>query len=113
MIGADLNNSSPVDVAYARALQLRIEQINASGKLGDRQLLLLGDDALARALTRFTPAGMDSAVRDSRELLAMPSPEIAAMVRQDPLGLFGLLREQLGDAGGDRAGRVAGGVRAR
>jgi predicted RND superfamily exporter protein len=68
--------------------------------IGDRQLLLLGDDALARALVRFTPAGMDAAVRDSRELLAMPSPEIAAMVRQDPLGLFGLLREQLGDAGG-------------
>lgn len=67
--------------------------------VGDRQLLLLEDDARARALGRFTPAGMDAAVRDSRELLAMPSPEIAAMVRQDPLGLFGLLREQLGDAG--------------
>jgi predicted exporter len=68
--------------------------------IGDRQLLLLDDEALTRALRRFTPAGMDAAVRDSRELLAMPSPEIAAMVRQDPLGLFGLLREGLGDAGG-------------
>jgi branched-chain amino acid transport system substrate-binding protein len=40
VIGADLNNSSAVDVAYARALQLRIEQINTSGKLGSRKLLL-------------------------------------------------------------------------
>ncbi len=40
VIAADLNNSSPVDRAYARALQLRIEQINASGQLGDRELRL-------------------------------------------------------------------------
>src|SRR5690242_3917623 len=43
-IGADLNNSSPVDVAYGRALQLRIEQINASGRLGDRKLVLRAQD---------------------------------------------------------------------
>jgi predicted exporter len=67
--------------------------------IGDRQLLLLEAPALDRALGRFTSPAMDAAVRDSRELLAMPSPEIAAMVRQDPLGLFGLLREQLGDTG--------------
>ncbi|MBU2668682.1 ABC transporter substrate-binding protein [Actinoplanes bogorensis] len=44
VIAADLNNSSPIDVAYARALQLRIEQINASGQLGDRQLRLETQD---------------------------------------------------------------------
>ena len=45
VIGADLNNSSAVDVAYARALQLRIEQVNASGQLGEgRQLLLRTQD---------------------------------------------------------------------
>ncbi|WP_240669886.1 ABC transporter substrate-binding protein [Actinoplanes solisilvae] len=44
VIAADLNNSSPVDTAYARALQLRIEQINASGQLGDRVLQLRTTD---------------------------------------------------------------------
>jgi branched-chain amino acid transport system substrate-binding protein len=44
VIGADLNNSSTVDTAYARALQLRIEQVNASGQLGDRKLLLRTQD---------------------------------------------------------------------
>jgi branched-chain amino acid transport system substrate-binding protein len=40
VIGADLASGSAVDTAYARALQLKIEQINASGALGDRQLVL-------------------------------------------------------------------------
>jgi predicted RND superfamily exporter protein len=66
--------------------------------LADRQLLLLDDPALARALERFRPDGMARAVRDARELLAMPSPEIAGLVRQDPLGLLTILREQLADA---------------
>jgi branched-chain amino acid transport system substrate-binding protein len=44
VIGADLNNDSPVDIAYARALQLRVEQINAGGELGGRQLILRTQD---------------------------------------------------------------------
>jgi branched-chain amino acid transport system substrate-binding protein len=44
VIGADLNNSSPVDNAYARALKLRIEQINASGQLGRSVLQLRMSD---------------------------------------------------------------------
>ncbi|WP_250028603.1 ABC transporter substrate-binding protein [Paractinoplanes maris] len=44
VVAADLNNSSAVDLAYARALQLRIEQINASGQLGDRKLELRTQD---------------------------------------------------------------------
>ncbi|HET6534257.1 MAG TPA: ABC transporter substrate-binding protein [Actinoplanes sp.] len=40
VIGADLASGSSVDTAYARALQLMIEQINASGSLGERQLVL-------------------------------------------------------------------------
>lgn len=44
VIGADLNNSSDVDTAYARALQLRIDQINASGRLGNRKLALRTQD---------------------------------------------------------------------
>ena len=44
VIGADLNNGSSVDTAYYRALQLRIEQVNASGQLGDRELALRAQD---------------------------------------------------------------------
>ena len=44
VIAADLNDASPVDDAYARALELRIEQINASGELGGRQLRLRTED---------------------------------------------------------------------
>ncbi|GAB1689339.1 ABC transporter substrate-binding protein [Krasilnikovia sp. M28-CT-15] len=40
VIGADLASGSAIDSAYARALQLRIEQVNASGQLGDRRLVL-------------------------------------------------------------------------
>ena len=51
VIGADLDSSSTVDKAYARALQLRIEQINASGQLGDRKLLLRSQDNKADPTT--------------------------------------------------------------
>jgi branched-chain amino acid transport system substrate-binding protein len=40
VIGADLASNSPVDFAYTRALQLKIEQVNASGVLGSRELVL-------------------------------------------------------------------------
>ena len=68
------------------------------GWLADRQLLLLRDDGLTEAIARLEPDGMRAAIRSRRELLALPSPEIADMVRQDPLGLFELLRDQLGGA---------------
>ena len=44
VIGADLDNSSTVDIAYGRALQLRIEQANASGRLGGKKLVLRTQD---------------------------------------------------------------------
>jgi branched-chain amino acid transport system substrate-binding protein len=44
VIGADLNNDSPVDTAYGRALQLRVEQINAGGELDGRHLVLRTQD---------------------------------------------------------------------
>ncbi|GAA2620532.1 ABC transporter substrate-binding protein [Paractinoplanes durhamensis] len=44
VIAADLNNSSSVDTAYGRALQLRVDQVNASGRLGDRKLQLRTQD---------------------------------------------------------------------
>jgi branched-chain amino acid transport system substrate-binding protein len=40
VIGADLASASTVDFAYTRALQLKVEQVNASGVLGDRRLVL-------------------------------------------------------------------------
>ena len=40
VIGADLTVGSAVDTAYARALQLKIEQLNASGELAGRRLVL-------------------------------------------------------------------------
>src|SRR3954452_5146395 len=40
VIGADLDNSSTVDIAYGRALQLRIEQENVSGRLGSKKFVL-------------------------------------------------------------------------
>jgi len=40
VIGADLAVNAPTDAAYGRALQLRVDQINASGLLGNRQLKL-------------------------------------------------------------------------
>jgi uncharacterized protein len=73
--------------------------------LAEHQLLLLRGDALETALARLQPAGMTSALASSRELLTMPSPAVAAMVRQDPLDLLGLLRRQLG---GQRAGITVG-----
>ena len=73
--------------------------------LAEHQLLLLRGAALETALARLQPDGMAGALASTRELLTMPSPAVAAMVRQDPLDLLGLLRQQLG---GQRAGITVG-----
>lgn len=44
VIGADLASTSPTDTAYASALQLMVQQINASGQLGNRHLVLRIED---------------------------------------------------------------------
>jgi predicted exporter len=78
--------------------------------LADRQLLLLDPERLDAALGRLEPGGIEPAMRSTRELLALGSAEIEAMVQQDPLDLFSLLRAQLaGPAGSGFAG--AGGYR--
>ena len=66
--------------------------------LVDRELLLLEGPALDAALARLQPPAMPAALASTRELLTIPSPEIAAMVRDDPLGLHDLLRRQFGEA---------------
>ena len=73
--------------------------------LAEHQLLLLRGASLDTALARLQPDGMAGALASTRELLTMPSPAVASMVRQDPLDLLGLLRQQLG---GQRAGITAG-----
>jgi predicted exporter len=75
------------------------------GWLADHQLLLLRGRAFDAALSRLHPDGMAAALASTRQLLTMPSPAVAALVRQDPLDFFGLLREQLG---GRRAGIAVG-----
>lgn len=91
--------------AFARQLETlpEIERVDAGlfggdrdwRYIGDRELLLLAPDRLQQALARFAPLAMPGELAKTRELLSVPSPEITQMVRQDPLGLFFLLREQL------------------
>ncbi len=66
--------------------------------LADRQLLLFDDVRLPQAIARLQPSGMPAALAASRELLSLPSADVAALVREDPLGLSELLRAQLGGA---------------
>ncbi|MEN3337083.1 MAG: uncharacterized protein V7647_759 [Acidobacteriota bacterium] len=68
--------------------------------LGDRQLLLMDGTTLETGLARFQPPGMRAAVAGSRDLIAAGSGQADTLVRQDPLGLFSLMREQLGGAPG-------------
>lgn len=83
-----------------------IERVDAGGAddsrelgwLADRQLLLLPPPALDEALHRFTPAGMRKAIASRKQLLAVPSADVAALIQQDPIGLFDLLRDALGGA---------------
>lgn len=62
----------------------------------DHELLLLDERNLGRALHRLEPAPMEVQLQETRTLLAVPSPEVVAMVRDDPLGFHQLLQEQLG-----------------
>jgi predicted RND superfamily exporter protein len=78
--------------------------------LADRRLLLLRDGMLDEALRRLEPDGLQRAVADSRQMLSVPSPEVAETVRLDPAGLFGLVRDALGGTQtGVNLGVTAGG----
>ena len=63
--------------------------------LGDHELLLLDDEHLDSALQRMTADHLAPALASSRDLLAAPSPDVTAMVRNDPLGFHDLLRRQM------------------
>lgn len=66
--------------------------------LAERQLLLLPPPALTEALQRMTASGARQAVAGSKELLTVPSADVAAMVQEDPLQLLTLLRDAVGGA---------------
>lgn len=64
--------------------------------LSDRELYLLGAVGASAALARFRPPRLDAEIAHARDLLSMPSPQIKALVQQDPLGLLTLLRDRIG-----------------
>jgi len=76
----------------------------------DRRLLLLSGSSLTTALDRFHGSPLQESLRRRRALLTMPSPAIVDMVRYDPLGLFDLVRDELGGAqAGANLGVIDGG----
>jgi hypothetical protein len=84
----------------APEIQMVDAQLFEPGKdwtyLSDRELYLLGADGAARALDRFQRPGLDKEIARARELLSVPSPQIKALVQQDPLALLTMLRDRLG-----------------
>ncbi|HMF97845.1 MAG TPA: MMPL family transporter, partial [Vicinamibacterales bacterium] len=96
-----------------------VDRTRDFGWLLDRQLLLLHGTALDEALRRLTPAGMSHAIAARRDLLTVPSADVAQLVRQDPLGLFDLMRDALGSTrtgiglGASADGYVSGDGRSR
>jgi uncharacterized protein len=65
--------------------------------LSNRALLLLAPQQ-PDILDRFGTDRLAAQVASTRELLAMPSPEIADLVRADPLGLLLAMRDRLAGA---------------
>ena len=64
--------------------------------LADRELLLLGGESLDTALHRLSPKGLAASVASRRELLALPSSQMADFIRQDPAGLTDIISDALG-----------------
>ncbi|HEY8550838.1 MAG TPA: MMPL family transporter [Vicinamibacterales bacterium] len=79
------------------------------GYLADRLLLILGED-LDEALDHFDPARLPAQLASTRELLTLPSPEMTALVRSDPLGLFLMMRERLAGVSAGMKVDTAGGA---
>jgi uncharacterized protein len=65
--------------------------------LTDRVLLVV-TPGQPELLGRFQPGPLAAQVASTRELLSLPSPEMAELVRADPLGLLLSLRERLAGA---------------
>ena len=79
----------------------------------DRRLLLAGG-RIDEALGRFDGEPLRAALRSSRALLSVPSADVTGMVRYDPLGLFALVRDELGSTqAGVNLGVIEGGYVAK
>lgn len=65
--------------------------------LSDRVLLLVAPST-PDVLDRFDRARLPAQLAATRELLSLPGPEVAELVRADPLGLLVLLRDRLAGA---------------
>ncbi len=68
--------------------------------LADRQLLLLDDEAFDEAVGRMAPDRLAAQVVRTRDLLALPTPEVKALAQRDPLGWFELSTARLRGASG-------------
>ena len=68
--------------------------------LTDRQLLLLDDASFDEAIARMSPDRVTAQVARARDLLALPSADVKAMVQRDPLGWFELTSARLRGATG-------------
>ncbi len=75
--------------------------------LQDRELLLLVGKPLDAALERLSATGIAAAVASRRELLALPSSQIAELVRHDPLGLTEIVSDALGSTAPGLGANVA------
>jgi predicted exporter len=75
--------------------------------LADRELLLLGGQPLEAALARLSPEGVAAAVASRRELLALPSSQMADVVRHDPVGLTEIISDTLGSSAPGLSASVA------
>ena len=62
------------------------------------RVLLLVTPSQPELLERFQPGRLAAQVASTRELLSLPSPEMAELVRADPLGLLLSLRDRLAGA---------------
>ncbi len=101
----EVNNHGELIDSYVALLRQapEIESVDAqvfeTGKdwnyLSDRELYLLGPTGAAQALARFRSPLLQQEIAHARTLLSMPSSEVAALVRQDPLGLLSTLRDRM------------------
>lgn len=68
--------------------------------LTDRQLLLLDEPGFTEAAARLEPGRIPTEVARTRDLLALPTPDVKALAQRDPLGWFELTRDRLRGAAG-------------
>jgi uncharacterized protein len=101
--GSAIVDAEPMVDAFVARLRTMAEIVKVDAGLFDagkdwsylheRLFALIGPAATQDALGRLTEPGLREALLRSRDLLATPSPEVRQLVQDDPLGLFGLVRD--------------------